>query len=172
MKKLIALLMVLAMVACLFVGCDKNDKQGSDAPQGGGDGGTTQNGGNDGGSDEADYSKVKIGMLLNTPVTDGGWSQAMAESMERSKAELGLKDNQVIIVESVPDGSAEADATIVQLLDEGCNLIIGASSSFAVNINAAAQQYPDVYFTQFEGQSGDNYCSFTCWDIEAIFMCG
>ncbi|MEE0785352.1 MAG: hypothetical protein U0M10_05340 [Oscillospiraceae bacterium] len=33
MKKLIALLMVLAMVACLFVGCDKNDKQGSDAPQ-------------------------------------------------------------------------------------------------------------------------------------------
>ena len=48
MKKLIALLMVLAMVACLFVGCDKNDKQGSDAPQGDGNGGTTQNGGNDG----------------------------------------------------------------------------------------------------------------------------
>ena len=50
MKKLIALLMVLAMVACLFVGCDKNDKPGSDAPQGDGNGGTTQNGVNDGGS--------------------------------------------------------------------------------------------------------------------------
>ena len=47
MKKLIALLMVIAMAACLFVGCDKNDKQGSDAPQGDGDVGTTQNGGTD-----------------------------------------------------------------------------------------------------------------------------
>mgnify|MGYP003293852808 FL=1 len=172
MKKLIALLMVLAMVACLFVGCDKNDKQGSDAPQGDGDVGTTQNGGNDGSSGEADYSKMKIGMLLNNTVTDGGWNQAMAESMERSKKELGLKDDQVIIVESLPDGSTEADSTIVQLVDEGCNLIIGASSGFTVNVNAAAQQYPDVYFTQFEGLSADNYCSFTCWDIEAIFMCG
>ena len=172
MKKLIALLMVIAMVACLFAGCGETDKQGSDAPQGDGDVGTTQNGGNDGSSGEADYSKMKIGMLLNNTVTDGGWNQAMAESMERSKKELGLKDDQVIIVESLPDGSTEADSTIVQLVDEGCNLIIGASSGFTVNVNAAAQQYPDVYFTQFEGLSADNYCSFTCWDIEAIFMCG
>ena len=172
MKKLIALLMVIAMVACLFAGCGETDKQGSDAPQGDGDVGTTQNGGNDGSSGEADYSKMKIGMLLNNTVTDGGWNQAMAESMERSKKELGLKDDQVIIVESIPDGGSEADSTIVQLIDEGCNLIIGASSGFTVNVNAAAQQYPDVYFTQFEGVSADNYCSFTCWDIEAIFMCG
>ena len=89
-----------------------------------------------------------------------------------SVKELGLKDDQVIIVESIPDGGSEADSTIVQLIDEGCNLIIGASSGFTVNVNAAAQQYPDVYFTQFEGVSADNYCSFTCWDIEAIFMCG
>ena len=146
MKKLIALLMVIAMVACLFAGCGETDKQGSDAPQGDGDVGTTQNGGNDGSSGEADYSKMKIGMLLNNTVTDGGWNQAMAESMERSKKELGLKDDQVIIVESLPDGSTEADSTIVQLVDEGCNLIIGASSGFTVNVNAAAQQYPDVYF--------------------------
>ena len=58
---------------------------------------------------------MKIGMLLNNTVTDGGWNQAMAESMERSKKELGLKDDQVIIVESLPDGSTEADSTIVQL---------------------------------------------------------
>ena len=31
MKKLIALLMVIAMVACLFAGCGETDKQGSDA---------------------------------------------------------------------------------------------------------------------------------------------
>lgn len=39
-------------------------------------------------------------------------------------------------------------------------------------MNAAYTAYPDVYFTQFEGGSAENYCSFTCMDIEAIFMCG
>lgn len=163
MKKLIALLMVVAMVACIFAGCGGGDAQGSD---GGENSGTAQ------GSSGLSYSDMKIGILLNNTVTDGGWNQAMAESMKRSQEELGLNDDQVIIVESLPDGGAEADSTIVQLIDEGCNLIIGASSGFTININSAAQQHPEVYFTQFEGASSDNYCSFTCWDIEAIFMCG
>ncbi len=59
MKKLIALLMVIAMVACLFAGCGETDKQGSDAPAGGENGGTTQSDNNGGGSGEADYSKSK-----------------------------------------------------------------------------------------------------------------
>lgn len=163
MRKLIALLMVVAMVACIFAGCGGGDAQGSD---GGENSGTAQ------GSSGLSYSDMKIGILLNNTVTDGGWNQAMAESMKRSQEELGLNDDQVIIVESLPDGGAEADSTIVQLIDEGCNLIIGASSGFTININSAAQQHPEVYFSQFEGTSADNYCSFTCWDIEAIFMCG
>lgn len=184
MKKLIALLLVIAMVACMFVGCGSSDDTTEPADTGddattepadtGDDAATTDpaDTGDDTASGDVDYSTVKVGILLNNTKTDGGWNQAMAESMERAKAELGLSDDQVSIVESIPDGGAEADSTIVQLIDEGCNLIIGASSGFTVNVNAAASQYPDVYFTQFEGVSADNYCSFTCWDIEAIFMCG
>ena len=83
-----------------------------------------------------------------------------------------LSDSQIIVVENIPDASVEADSSIVQLIDEGCNLIIGGSSGFTKNMNAAYTAYPDVYFAQFEGDSADNYCSFTCVDIEAIFMCG
>lgn len=119
-----------------------------------------------------DYSDVKIGLLLNQTATDNGWSQAMAQSIERTKEELKLEDSQVIMVENIPDGSAEADSTIVQLVDEGCNLIIGGSSGFTNNLNAACSRYPDVYFAQFEGGSAENYCSFTCMDVEAIFLCG
>ena len=61
--------------------------------------------------------------------------------------------------------SAAIAKNIVEMIDEGCNLIIGASSGFTINIENAYPQYPDVYFTQFEGNSADNYCSFTCWPI-------
>lgn len=170
MKKLIALLLVLAMVACMFVGCGSSDAETTEAATE--EAATTDDAAAAEASGDVDYSTVKVGMLLNNTVTDGGWNQAMAESLWRAQEQLGMTDDQIIIVESIPDGGAEADSTIVQLVDEGCNLIIGASSGFTVNVNAACAQYPDVYFTQFEGASADNYCSFTCWDIEAIFMCG
>ena len=179
MKKFISILLILALCLCLFTGCGSADTSGNDtaaqaetpAPAEPASDEETAPPEPDQ-TDEIDYSNIKVGILLGTPVTDGGWSQAMAESLERSKTELGLSDDQVIIAESITDGSADADATIVQMIDEGCNLIIGASSGFTINIENAYPQYPDVYFTQFEGNSADNYCSFTCWDIEAIFMCG
>ena len=175
MKKLIALLLVLAMVACMFVGCGSSDAETTEEPAATEEAATEEAATEEAAAPadgEVDYSTVKVGMLLNNTVTDGGWNQAMAESLKRAQAQLGMSDDQIIIIESIPDGGAEADSTIVQLVDEGCNLIIGASSGFTVNVNAACAQYPDVYFTQFEGTSADNYCSFTCWDIEAIFMCG
>lgn len=177
MKKLIALLLVLAMVACMFVGCGSSDAETTEeaaTEEAATEEAATEEAATEeaAATGEVDYSSMKIGMLLNNTVTDGGWNQAMAESLVRSAEELGLSEDQYIIIESIPDGGAEADSTIVQLVDEGCNLIIGASSGFTVNVNAAASQYPDVYFTQFEGTSADNYCSFTCWDIDAIFMCG
>lgn len=159
MRKLFCLLLCVLFLLSLFTGCGQNPAQESP------DTSTAE-------EETVDYSSVKVGLLLNQTATDNGWSQAMAQSLQRAKEALGLSDSQIVIVESVPDGSAEADSTIVQLIDEGCNLIIGGSSGFTNNMNAAYTAYPDVYFTQFEGGSAENYCSFTCMDIEAIFMCG
>lgn len=122
-------------------------------------------------SSAGDTPQIKIGMLLDNTVTDGGWNQALAESMERTKQELGL-EGQVIILENIKEASAEADASIMQLIEEGCNLIISPSAGCKVNVEAFYSKYPDVCFAQFEGGSAENYCSFTIWDVEAIFMCG
>lgn len=165
MKKYLALLLALAMLVCMFAGCGpkkeepQTPSEASDAPE-------------KESEEVLDYSGMKIGMLLSSTVTDGGWCQAMAESMERTRTELGMSEDQVIYVESLPEGSAEAASTIVQLASEGCNLIIGASSGFVSDINAACTNYPDVYFAQFEGDQSENCCSFSCYDIEAIFLCG
>mgnify|MGYP002572207858 FL=1 len=159
MRKLFCLLLCTLFCLGLFAGC------GSDTTQGSVDPGTIT-------EETVDYRGVKVGLLLNQTATDNGWSQAMAQSLQRTKDELGLSDSQIIVVENIPDASVEADSSIVQLIDEGCNLIIGGSAGFTKNMNAAYTAYPDVYFAQFEGDSADNYCSFTCVDIEAIFMCG
>lgn len=165
MKKLICLLLCMFMLLSLFAGCGTTAQESEEVTE-------AEVAQEETVEESVDYSGVKVGLLLNQPKTDNGWSQAMAQSLERTRVELGMSEDQIIIVESIPDASTEADSTIVQLIDEGCNLIIGGSSGFTTNMNAAYANYPDVYFTQFEGESADNYCSFTCMDIEAIFMCG
>lgn len=167
MKKFIALLIVIAMAACMFVGCTSNNDETAGTA---GAAETDVDAANK--SDAVDYSDVKIGMLLYATKIDNGWSQTQAEGLMRSVQELGLSEDQVILAEEVEEGSAETNSTIRQLISEGCNLIIGSSSGYTVDLQAASEQFPDVYFAQFEGTSGSNYCSYTCWDVEAIFMCG
>lgn len=162
MKKVLAMLLAVAMTACMFTGCGKEDSsaKSSDSDTSGKQ------------QQDVDYSKIKIGMILDNTVTDGGWNEQMNESMERTKSNLGLSADQVITVENVAAGTPELDSTIMQLVNEGCDLIIGSSSGYVNNFNTAAQQFPDTYFLEFEGRQADNYASFTCWDVDAIFLMG
>lgn len=162
MKKHITLFLVIVMVGCMFIGCISNSNNSGVADETV----TTNIQG------EVDYSNVKVGMLLYATKIDNGWSQCAAESLMRTAEELGFSEEQVILVENVAQGGEEANSTIRQLVDEGCNLIIGSSSGYTVDIQEAAKEFPDIYFAQFEGESGDNYCAYTCWDVEAIFMGG
>ena len=150
MKHRLAILLVLTMLLCIFVGC-RTDGSGNtpekDPPAAAG---TTA-------ADTAiDYSEIKIGLLLNSTLTDGAWSQAVGQSLLRLQEELGLSDDQIVIVEGLTGGGIECDSTIAQLVDEGCNVIFGASSLFLTNVNAAYPQYPDVYFAMFEGNNDAN----------------
>ena len=183
MKKLLALFMILAMLLCMFAGCGGNTAAES-APEEAAPAATeetaeeppaedtTDEEAAEADADTIDYSDIKIGLLLNSTLTDGAWSQAVGQSLLRLPEEVGLTDDQIIIIEGLTGGGVECDSTIVQLIDEGCNIIFGASSLFLTNINAAYPQYPDVYFAQFEGTNDANCCSYTLWDIEGMFMCG
>ena len=166
MKHRLAILLVLAMLLCIFVGC-RTDGSGNtpekDPPAAAGTAATDT---------AIDYSEIKIGLLLNSTLTDGAWSQAVGQSLLRLQEELGLSDDQIVIVEGLTGGGIECDSTIAQLVDEGCNVIFGASSLFLTNVNAAYPQYPDVYFAMFEGNNDANCCSYTLWDIEGMFLCG
>jgi basic membrane lipoprotein Med (substrate-binding protein (PBP1-ABC) superfamily) len=152
---------IVVMTIVLMTGCSKKESQSS---------GTSANVAVVSGG--VDYSKVKVGVLINITTTDGGWSQSHGTAFQKAKANLGLTDDQVIIMENVLDAGPEASAAIGALVDDGCNMIFGTSSGFTDAITAAAARFPDVKFHQFEGKTGVNVSTYSVRDIESIFMCG
>ncbi|MDY5931682.1 MAG: hypothetical protein SPJ34_06600, partial [Candidatus Ornithospirochaeta sp.] len=110
MKRTIVFLMVLLMAVCLFAGgASETASQGSAS---------------------TDISKLKIGAFSNGPLFDGGYTEAFYNGMEAVKKKYGIKDDQVIIVENIYDGTPDVQNIIQQLVNEGCNIIIGHSNGY------------------------------------------
>lgn len=182
MKKIVALLMVLAMGLMAFAGCQPAapaaapaaEKPAAEAPAAKPEAApevVTEVAEVD--TTKLDYSTIKVGMLINCPRNDGGWCQAHDVSIIRAMEELGMNpDEQLIVVENVSDAGSDAESTIIQLIDEGCNLIFGASSGYTNAIDTCAAKYPDVTFYQFEGNTSANAASYSIRDCEAIFLLG
>lgn len=125
-KKILALLLVLAMTVCLFAGC----------------GGT---GSGDTASD--DGGKVyKIAMVTSAPITDGGWSAAcytaMMDAVEGTDWESAYTDNLEV--------SGFADA-ITSYCDLGYDLIFLAGNEFQDAVKSISPNYPDVNFAVLNG---------------------
>jgi basic membrane lipoprotein Med (substrate-binding protein (PBP1-ABC) superfamily) len=157
-KGFIALIVVMTLA--LMTGCSRQGQASGTSP-----GAPVSSGG-------IDYSKVKVGVLINITTTDGGWSQSHGVSFQKVKEDLGLTDDQLLMLENVLDAGPEASAAIEELVAEGCNMIFGTSSGFTDPITAAAARHPEVKFHQFEGRTGANVSSYSVRDIESIFMCG
>lgn len=85
MKKIIALLLVLAMVACLFVGCGEKEAAGSEKPA---DNGTSEGG--DTASNGGDTYKI---IYLTPSTASDFWSQVetgIQQAMKDYQEELGI----------------------------------------------------------------------------------
>lgn len=126
------------------------------------------------GAGEGDYSKLKIGILSNTTAQDGGWGTAMFDSVTRVKQKLGLKEEQIIWCESIYDGTEDVDNMIDELVQAGCNVIMGHSAGYVDQFAAAAKKYPEVYFSAYECpvEGADNYAMYSISDEAASFLCG
>lgn len=173
MKKWLALLMVALMLVSILAGCGTPDREETSTSTED----TTSQPQNEPAeeteTEAPDYTAVKVGMLFDNVIIAQGWHKEQADSMFRAFDNLGMDpDTQLIYVENVMAGTPDVESTLVQMVDEGCNLIIGTSSGYVTSFETAAQTYPDVYFLEFEGAQADNLTPYTMWDIEAIFMLG
>ena len=152
MKKLVALLLALAMVACLFAGCaEKNeeptttvtpDTQVTDTP----DTESTE----PAPAPSADY---KVAMITDYgDITDQSFNQATYEG-----AKAWCEENGVDFTYYKPtgDSTAERVASVEQAIDEGYNVLVMPGYAFGGTIVETCEQYPDVKFIALDVAAGD-----------------
>lgn len=98
-------------------------------------------------------SEFKVGVLHINPVTStSGYTYAHQQGIEFAKKELGLKDSQILIKDNLPDTQADQINTAIEdLIAQGCNMIIGTSFGYMEELQAYAEQYPEIVFSHGTG---------------------
>lgn len=132
MKKLLAMVLALAMSLAL-VAC-------------GGEGGsTTPNG--------VDASKLKIGCILVGDENEG-YSYAHIKGIQEAIKATGIPAENVIMKYSVPEDEKCYDAA-VDLVEQGCTLIISNSYGHQSHIQQAAMDCPEATFVSCTGDTAN-----------------
>lgn len=94
----------------------------------------------------------KVGVLLLGVEDDSGYSYEHVRGIRMAQAEANLSNDDVIIIENVPDTDDVAVKNhIDSLINNGCNFIIGTSYGFMTAMKQAALQYPEIIFTHATG---------------------
>jgi basic membrane protein A len=129
MKKLLALLLVLALVASSLAGCGGAEDTG-DTPSG--------------------DAELTVGFIYIGPKTDGGFSEAQDRGRQ---AMVEYFDGRVktLEMENVPEEKQAVESAAINMIDQGAKVIIGTSFGYMDTLEALAEQYKDVIFLHFSG---------------------
>lgn len=159
MKKLLTIALVLILVV-MSVACSKQEQEVTPS-------GST-------GSELADFTEVKIGVISNTTAEDGGWGTSLYNSVKKVKSELSLRDDQIVWIESIYDGTEDVDNMVDQLAREGCNIIMAHSAGYVDQLRNLASKHKDVYLSGYECpvEGFSNYAMYSINDEAASFLCG
>lgn len=147
MKKLLALMLALAMALALVAcGSSGNNASGSDntaAPSSSVEDDNTVT--------PTDASDLKIGCILVGDENEG-YSYAHIKGIQEAIEATGIPAENVIMKYSVPENEECYDAAI-DLVEQGCSLIISNSYSHQSYMQQAASECPDVTFVACTGDT-------------------
>ena len=152
MKKLLALLLALAMVACLFAGCAGDDtKEPSDdskEPASSADASKSEEP-----SNEPTDETYKVAMITDYgDITDQSFNQTTYEACKQFADANGVEFKYY---KPTGDSTAERVASIDQAIEEGFNLLVMPGYAFGGAIVEAAPEYPEVKFFALDVAKGD-----------------
>ena len=134
-RKLLSLVLSVAMTAAMLVGCGN-----AAAPASSGDSGAAA-------SDAA--KDMKVGVIYIGDENEGYTYSHMKGIDDMMKA-VGLSDAQVIEKTNIPEGEECYDAA-VDLAEQGCKMIFATSFGHEDYLIQAAQEYPDIQFLHATG---------------------
>lgn len=149
MKRLFALLLVFAMVACLFVGCDSNGSDDNSISNAANDNNVTAKDDGGSGTSNADF---KAGFVLVGDENEG-YTYAHIVGIEKAMGELGLdKSANAVWKYSVPEDESCYDA-IVDCIDQGCQVVFTNSYGHQSFAQQAAEEHPEVQIVSMTGDT-------------------
>lgn len=138
MKKLLALVLCLALVAALFVGCDHGNTQTSDtvAPDG------------------KDAQSIKVGLICIGDENDQGYTYNFIRGKDAATEALKAKGINVewVVKWNIPEGDACEDANR-ELAAAGCKVIFNNSFGFEDYMLKVAPDYPEIQFVACTNQA-------------------
>ena len=124
MKKIIALILALAVVVSLCVGVAACNKK-------------------------VDYSSIKVGFIF-LHGTESSYDKNFIDAANATIEKLGLTTDQYIIKTGVPENEA-CTAAAEELVAQGCNIIFADSFSHEPYLLPVAEENPDVQFCHATG---------------------
>ncbi len=92
---------------------------------------------------------LKVGVILIGDETEG-YSLAHMDGIKAAAAELGMDDSQIIWKYKVPEDQTCYDSAL-DLVGQGCNVIISNSYGHQSYMALAAEEFPDVTFVAMTG---------------------
>ena len=152
MKKLLALLLAFAMIACLFVSCAGDTEKPSDdskEPASSSDESKSE----EPSSEEPTGETYKIAMITDYgDITDQSFNQTTYEACKKFSDENGVEFKYY---KPTDNTTAARVASIDQAIEEGYNLIVMPGYAFGAAIVEAAPQNPEVKFFALDVAKGD-----------------
>jgi len=101
--------------------------------------------------EEVAEEAVKIGVIL-VHDENSGYDMAHIDGVEGAKAALGISDDQVIYKYNIPEDETCYD-TAVDLVEQGCTLVMSNSYGHQSFMVQAAREYPEVKFVAATGDT-------------------
>jgi basic membrane protein A len=126
--------------------------------------------------DKVDGSALKVGLAYDIGGRgDASFNDSAAAGLDKAKADLGLKPENVKELTAAPNEAEDAKQTrLRQLATEGFNPIVGIGFAYAESLKVVAPEFPNVKFGIVDGvvEGAPNVTGLVFAEQEGSFLAG
>jgi basic membrane protein A len=126
--------------------------------------------------DKVDGSALKVGLAYDIGGRgDASFNDSAAAGLDKAKADLGLKPENVKELTAAPNEAEDAKQTrLRQLAGEGFNPIVGIGFAYAESLKVVAPEFPNVKFGIVDGvvDGAPNVTGLVFAEQEGSFLAG
>lgn len=160
MKKILSVMMAMAMTVTLFAGCQSSSTEQQAATSSESAGGAAEaTEVAEGAGIQINKEDLKVALVLPGSINDQGWCTLAYLGLQAIQSDYGLSDDNVTFMESV--GQSDQEDAFRSLAQAGYNVIYGHGSEYYDAAATVAEEFPDVAFivTSTDQHNGTNVAS-------------